>query len=257
MLPKISEFERLMAYQSYVSGEDEWDIDNLLAVCDDYDPTGDWESLRLELPPKEYGKYTVKNIVIDREGRGRILYLLEQGIKRDPGWGVVTTQLLEGDVMWMSDTKAEVLEHLPVFDALKSLNAERVLINGAGLGVLTRFCVNLSHVKRIDVVEIDEDILAIHEEHHRSPKVHLHHEDAFEAEVDGEWDVVWHDIWPEISEDNLPEMATLEDMYDGRCKWQHSWQKEGCQELKRVGDEFADALERQDWARVKEIDPDF
>ena len=40
------------------------------------------------------------------------------------------------------------------------------------------------------------------------------------------YSVVWHDIWPDLCEDNLKEMGTLHRRYGKRCDWQGSWGKE-------------------------------
>jgi hypothetical protein len=40
------------------------------------------------------------------------------------------------------------------------------------------------------------------------------------------YSVVWHDIWPDLCEDNLKTMGTLHRRYGKRCDWQGSWGKE-------------------------------
>jgi hypothetical protein len=44
---------------------------------------------------------------------------------------------------------------------------------------------------------------------------------------------VWHDIWPSISADNLPEMHALHRRYGRRCDWQGSWARGFCERLNR------------------------
>ena len=53
----------------------------------------------------------------------------------------------------------------------------------------------------------------------------FHQADALEYKPPrGEqYDVVWHDIWPNICTDNLPEMHKLHRKYGRRCNWQGSW----------------------------------
>jgi hypothetical protein len=40
------------------------------------------------------------------------------------------------------------------------------------------------------------------------------------------WNIAWHDIWPSISRDNLPEMKYLHRSYGHRVLWQGSWSRE-------------------------------
>lgn len=48
------------------------------------------------------------------------------------------------------------------------------------------------------------------------------------------WDVIWHDIWISLCEDNLKEMATLHRRFGRRARiWQGSWGKELLQRRRR------------------------
>jgi hypothetical protein len=130
--------------------------------------------------------------------------------------------------LWMSDTDAEARDHLtPIIEADRAPGG-RGLINGLGMGcVLGAWLDVLDHV---DVVEIDPRVA----EHiggwyaaEYPGRVTVHVADAYTIAwpKGARWDVVWHDIWPSLCEDNLAEMGTLHRRYGRRAGWQGSWGK--------------------------------
>jgi hypothetical protein len=48
------------------------------------------------------------------------------------------------------------------------------------------------------------------------------------------WSVVWHDIWDDISVDNLNEMTKLHRRYGRRCDWQGSWCRAECERARGI-----------------------
>jgi len=63
----------------------------------------------------------------------------------------------------------------------------------------------------------------------------VHLADAYEIRwpVGTRWDVVWHDVWQNISGDNVPEMAKLKRSYGRRADWQGCWAERECRRLYR------------------------
>jgi len=101
-----------------------------------------------------------------------------------------------------------------------------VLINGLGLGVLVHGLLTLPNVTRIDVVEIDPDVLALVGPHYaKDPRVNLIEGDAYTYRfpVGARWSVVWHDVWLDICADNLKDVERLKRRYGTRCEWQGAW----------------------------------
>lgn len=222
------------------------------------------------------GGWTLRRYSIERDDPERIRILLTEGVHRDTGYGEDFTALSrdddDGPVIWMSDTRAEIREHLPAVLEIKAMVRQRretggqpirVLINGLGLGVITNYILNTfgpEDVGRIDLVEIDETIIrGIKPLLAADDRLHIHHANAYTIEWKEEetWDYAWHDIWPSISDENLPGMEQLFEKYDGKVRTQDAWQYLLCRELEARGQEMLEAMKAGDWDRVKKIDPNF
>lgn len=145
-----------------------------------------------------------------------------------PGW---YTRLAEGDRVWMSDTTAERRDHAKPVLLMSSIRAERVVINGLGLGMVLAAALTFDSVKRVDVVERDDRVIELVGPHYlKDPRVRIHHEDAVVQMTkwgsEGHWDVGWTDIWPDINADNLPQMKLFTDFYGERCGWHGNWSED-------------------------------
>jgi hypothetical protein len=138
------------------------------------------------------------------------------------------TALKLNNRLWMSDTDAEKRDHMPALRQIAGWRAERVLINGLGLGMVLKAALTLDHVKHVDVVEIDKRVIELVGAHYaRDPRVQLHHADAYEQTSrwprGTRWDVAWSDIWPDICVDNLEGMVKLRRSYGRRTGWHDCW----------------------------------
>lgn len=136
------------------------------------------------------------------------------------------TVLYRGEELWMSDTEPEWRDHTEAYYQMRRRGG-RVLINGLGLGMIVKAALELDNVEHIDIVEIDADVIALVGPHYDDPRVTIHHGDAYTMTwpVGTRWSVAWHDIWVDMSEDNLPEMTKLHRSYGRRVDWQDSWGK--------------------------------
>jgi hypothetical protein len=144
-------------------------------------------------------------------------------------------KLIVDDTLWMSDTTAERHDHLLAVAAADLYGTNLVnttgLVNGLGMGcVVGAFLDVLSHV---DVVEQDQriiDTIGAWFVQEYGDRITIHQGDAYTIKwpKGQKWNVVWHDIWPSISADNLPEMTTLHRRYGGRSQWQGSWCQREC-----------------------------
>jgi len=63
--------------------------------------------------------------------------------------------------LWMSDTPDEQYDHMPVITNVAKHRAERVLINGLGIGMVLNAVLHMDCVQHVDVVEIDPDVVAL------------------------------------------------------------------------------------------------
>jgi hypothetical protein len=144
------------------------------------------------------------------------------------------TKIEEGETLWMSDTTAELEDHLePMLHMLED-GVERVLINGLGLGCVLQGAMSLPHIRRIDVVEKDRRVIQLVGNHYKKKKdggrVFIHNADAFHVAWDrnAHFDVIWHDIWPDISTTNLEPMTQLYRKYRRKATWQGFWCIDKC-----------------------------
>lgn len=142
-----------------------------------------------------------------------------------PGW---YTRLSEGSQVWMSDTTAERRDHAEPVLLMSSIKAERVVINGLGLGMVLAAALTFDSVKHVDVVEFDDRVIELVGPHYlKDPRVRIHHGDAVEQMAkwgpEDRWDVGWTDIWPDIDANNLPQMKQFTEFYGERCGWHGNW----------------------------------
>jgi hypothetical protein len=187
------------------------------------------------------GALTLEHFDIPQDDvSSRAWYMIEAGEDRDCGYGrcvrLTDSRLEQGP--WMSDTRAEVMEHLPFIKRLAKLEASQVqptvLITGLGLGLAVRAAL-LHGAARVDVVELDPDVLTLTgPQFADDPRVTVHVGDALTATIAGppRWDLAWHDIWPDINDRNLVQMEALKARY--QAYWTGAWQEEGCREMARI-----------------------
>ena len=172
---------------------------------------GEWSIEKFTVPKPENASLPQRLAMLKHELTGRPVF---------PG---EYTRLCYGSEIVMSDTPAEIEDHRAFLNVLE-ITGGRVLVNGLGLGMAIKgaLAIGASHV---DVVEIDPKLIALVAPSYDDARVRIHEGDAlsFKWEPNTAWDVVWHDIWPTICDDNLPEMKRLHRMYGHRCRWQGSW----------------------------------
>jgi spermidine synthase len=141
--------------------------------------------------------------------------------------------------LWMSDTDAERRDHYePVWQA-QNYKGGRGLVFGLGLGCVVGAM--LDHLDHVDVVEKDERVARLIGGWFKSEfgsRVTIHHADCFEIKwpTGTYWDVAWYDVWPDLTTDNLSEMAKIHRSYGRRTGWQGSWGKSLLQSEKRRQD---------------------
>lgn len=159
------------------------------------------------------------------------------------------TQLWEGDTLWMSDTPGEVQDHSVLFQQATG----RVLLHGLGLGMAAKRVMGLREVQHVTIVERSQDVLDLvaphllravgqpweetrvgdHVVRYDSPAATILQGDAFEwsPRKTDHWDLIWHDIWPNLSTDNLVEMRALGNRFKRYADRQLHW---GQDELRRI-----------------------
>lgn len=144
----------------------------------------------------------------------------------------VYTGLRINDALVMSDTPDEIHDHISVQAEARG----RVLLHGLGIGMIAAACLRKPEVEHITIVEKNPHVITLVAPHllHRfggTRRIRIFEADALTWKpTKGErWNVVWHDIWTNISEDNLPEMKTLHRRFGRRADWQDSWCRWQCE----------------------------
>jgi hypothetical protein len=203
---------------------------------------GEWRKYQVSYPDASLGHLSVTHCPSENNTIVRVAQIMLEGAARDPGPGPYTSLVEEqdGDCFgWMSDTRVEIYEHMPLFRKLdRAPEGATVLINGLGLGMAALAAVRNPRIASVDVVELDDEVaLLIGEqlleladrEHLDGGKVTVHVEDAHAIKWPRakQWTYAWHDIWPNISYvQNSHSAARLMDKYERRVGWQGLWGKQ-------------------------------
>jgi hypothetical protein len=217
--------------------------------------------MRVTIPPKKAGRLELTRMTMQAND---IAALAFYGV-RTPEAGEYTV-LREhipghpkGGILWMSDTTAELADHLPVARRIADPNTKHVLINGLGLGCIAKLACSFDHVKQVDVVEQDSRVIKLVGRWFKlnyGTKIQVIPSDAYDIRLEwpleGPWDVVWHDIWPNIDEDNLIGMHALHEKYRDHCRWQDSWALELCMMMQDVDRELFKKVEEKDGMKPAE-----
>ena len=134
--------------------------------------------------------------------------------------------LSRGRVTVMSDTPAEVRDHLPVIRRAHG----SVLIVGLGLGMVARAIGLKPEVTKVTVIELSPDVIALTGPWLTalSPKVEIIQADIFawSPPRGTKYEVAWFDIWDDLCSDNLPQMSTLHRKFARCAAWKGSWGRE-------------------------------
>lgn len=195
------------------------------------------DALAVDLPEGELDGIKVERFEIERNSLTYMRSLIRDGNRAvRPG---TYTRLVRDGSLWMSDTPAERRDHYEPLWPMWQYDAKRVLINGLGLGMIVNAALALPSVEHIDVVELDPRVAKLVGSHYESDRVTIHVADAYEQMKlwprGTRWDVGWSDIWANMSEDNLPEMARLNRSYGRRCDWHACWGQRLIQQERRRG----------------------
>lgn len=186
----------------------------------------------MTVPEGTSGAVKIERFTVS-EASSRLFNLNCHGRPISPG---TYTRLLRNGSVWMSDTPAERFDHLGAVNRAQSAAKNgrvRVLINGLGLGMVLQAMLAIPEVEHVDVVELDADVIALVGPHYQAmagERLTIHHADAFTKTWPRgtAWDVVWHDIWLDVTAGNLPEMGTLKRKYARRAGWQGCWAQAEC-----------------------------
>jgi hypothetical protein len=159
--------------------------------------------------------------------------------------GIYARLMIDGSIM-MTDT---LFERATAYEFLCRAHG-KVLIAGLGLGMVLFPLIQKPEVEEVLVLEKFEDVYnlvwfhvcnALYQENPHHPAVNVRIADAFEWKPrKGEkFDVIWHDIWHDISDENLPQVTKLKRRYgqwlnrSNPNRWQGAWVEQRLRRMRR------------------------
>ena len=116
-----------------------------------------------------------------------------------------------------------------------------VFVSGLGLGMVVEAMLRKPEVLSVVVAELDHNVMSlvgptvsrIAAEHGKPLVVNRCDVEAYTPAADERFDYAWHDIWDQIDDDNLPQMARIMDKFRPFTKQQACWSRPQALALKR------------------------
>lgn len=174
---------------------------------------------KVNIPEMEKGEWKIRHFTVDQPD----FHSMMRG--RGVPFGEYTKASRNGTLV-MSDTPAEMSDHRA---AVRKATGS-CLINGLGIGMVLKNILLKDDVTDVTVVEISQDLIDIVSPYYQDKRISFVCSSAFDYKPPKgkRYDMVWHDIWDYICEDNLKEMTNLHRKYGRRTDWQGSWCKSEC-----------------------------
>jgi hypothetical protein len=186
--------------------------------------------MSIDLPDRQSGNLRVEHFTVGEDLPDMIRSFQHYGDRMpDPGTYI---RLMEGpepdSVVWMSNTPAELEDHLPVLQRASQPDIKTALVTGLGLGCVIKGLASFDHIEHIDVVEYNRDVIDLTGDQFAleglADRIRIHHASAYTFPPRRQhWDLAWHDIWPDISTDNLHGMYDLWARFRGHARIQGFW----------------------------------
>jgi len=198
-----------------------------------------YDQFKVSVPVGQSGDAVIEKFTVP-EGPDIGNFLTAKAGRRQPSPGEYTALTIQGQ-LWMSDTVAEIIDHLPAIQTIRRTEASSVLINGLGIGLILQAAIQSPSVRVIDVVENHGGVINLvgnhyhdmADKHDKTLIIHLDDAMTIKWSAHDSWNVVWHDIWKDITADNLEEMKSMHRRYGRRCGWQGSWCRAECERQER------------------------
>lgn len=167
--------------------------------------------------PQSFGLWHIeRHDRIPQQSRERVFWDSLTVLRR---WSLRTLHKTLPEIV-MEDSRHELRKHMPIFERASG----RILVTGLGLGCVVRGLLASDPVTKIDVVEIDKDIIRIIGAEFRDcPRVTIHHGDALKIKLPGRFDYGWHDLWTDgdVHLQRLHSKLFLK--FARQCDWQGAW----------------------------------
>jgi hypothetical protein len=199
-----------------------------------------YDKYKVNVPDGTSGEWKVDHFTIDDNTPGTVI----DALHGRPIPNGTYTRLTCGKTVVMSDTEAEVRDHSEFIRKAYG----RCLINGLGIGVVLKAITEKPEVTHVDVVELSDDVIKlVWPVYDGWEKVTLHHADAYTIQwpKGTVWNCAWHDIWPTICTDNMPEIRKLKSKYAQKVGWQAAWVEDEVRRMHRR--DLAEERNRKFW----------
>lgn len=142
-----------------------------------------------------------------------------------------------GRELMMSDTVMERNSNRDFIDKAHG----KVLIGGLGIGMVLRNILDKKEVESVVVIELSQDLIDLVGPRFVHPKLTIINGDIFSwvPEKGTKYDSLYFDIWPDISTENLPEIAKLHNKFknyrnrDNPKSFMESWMQDYLRKEKR------------------------
>ena len=184
-------------------------------------------TIDVPVPDGESGNWRVETFSISKEEAAFAnIHAIRNPLSRvEPG---TYKRLMRGRTVVMSNTRMEVITNAAIIRAAHGC----VLLNGLGLGMVLTAILAKERVEAVRIIEKSEDVIRlVAPSFAHDPRIEIIHADAltYKSAPGERFNAVWHDIFDDICEDNLPTMHTLHRKYGRRCDWQESWARAWCE----------------------------
>lgn len=170
---------------------------------------------KVNLPEMQKGAWKVERFTTDRTDWSSLFH------GRAVPVGETYTRLMRDNVLVMSDTPAEMHDHRDPVDFARG----SCLLSGLGLGMVLKNILLKPYVTDVTVIEVSQDLIDLISPFYIDPRVTIICADAlaYRPPRGKHYNMVWHDIWDNICEDNLESMKKLRMKYARRSDWQGCW----------------------------------
>lgn len=137
-------------------------------------------------------------------------------------------QLSTGYVV-MSNTPMELNSNRIAYEKANG----SVFIAGLGMGMILEAMLSKPEVTKIRIVEVDKAIINyVGSFFKEDPRIEIIHGDIseYEPSEDEHYDYVWIDIWDDINERNIEQIADLNERFKDHCTLMNLWSMDllGC-----------------------------
>lgn len=184
--------------------------------------------IEINVPDGILGNWSVESFIVSKQDSDfmRMRSIFQNGRGSLPAGNY--KKLSYNGVMVMSNTPDEIRD----FSNFLFKAHGHILINGLGIGVLISALLKKETVESIIIIEKSQDVIKLSAPTYLNDKrVEIINADAFTwiAPLGFRFNYVWHDIWNNITSDNLPEMHKLHRKYGKICDHQMSWCRHECE----------------------------